>query len=70
MCNLEQDKPWFIKYTNEDGVDTGGMQRDSLSELCTELQSTVLDLLIPTDNTRDRLGNDQESWTLNLSLVA
>ena len=70
MHNSEKDCPWFIVYIREGGADTGGMQRDSLSELCHELQSSALDLFVPTENTVDKAGGNQDCWMLNPKLVA
>jgi len=44
--NTSDKKAWFVKYIGEYAVDDGGLFRDCLSEMCLELRSHVLPLLL------------------------
>ena len=44
--NTADKKAWFVKFIGEYAVDDGGLFRESLSELCSELRSDVLPLLL------------------------
>jgi len=44
--NNADKKAWFVKFIGEYALDDGGLFRESLSELCLELRSEVLPLLI------------------------
>jgi len=48
--NEQTKKAWFCKYIGESSVDDGGLFRDSMTEMCEELQSSCLDLFIPCGN--------------------
>lgn len=59
---------WKMTFQGEGGIDAGGLFRDSLREICAELQSEgSLKLLIPFPNQR-RMGTGQSRWILNSSL--
>jgi len=51
----------------EGATDAGGPFREVMNIACDELQSTFLDLFIPTPNNRSSSGTDREKWTLNPS---
>jgi hypothetical protein len=63
--NSADKKAWFVKFIGEFALDQGGLFRESLTELCQELQSPVLNLLIPTQNQKNLVGESREKWTLN-----
>ena len=48
--NAADKKAWFVKFIGEYAVDDGGLFRESLSELCAELRSPVLPLLLMSKN--------------------
>lgn len=48
--NSQTSRAWFVKFVGEGGIDDGGLFRESITELCYELQSNVLDLFIPCGN--------------------
>jgi len=48
--NTADRKAWFVKFIGEYAVDDGGLFRESLSELCSELRSNVLPLLLMSKN--------------------
>eukprot|EP00466_Bigelowiella_natans_P011582 jgi/Bigna1/55601/estExt_Genewise1Plus.C_650016 len=61
-------RPWVVSYAGFGGQDAGGLFRDSVSTLCTELQSKWVPLFIPVPNSRDGgVGDNQEKWLPNPS---
>ena len=44
------NRPFSVELINENSADAGGPMRDTISNLCTEIMSDVLPLLIPTGN--------------------
>ncbi len=57
-----------MTFEGEGGIDAGGLFRDSLREICAELQSEgSLKLLIPCPNQR-RMGSTQAKWIVNSGL--
>lgn len=72
--NNSDKKAWFVKYIGEAAVDDGGLFRDCLSEMCSELRHQVqtkpsvlclLPLLAPTKNHQGNVGQDREMHVLN-----
>ena len=59
--------PFNVTFKNEGGIDAGGLFRETLDQLCDELQSGCLPLLIPTPNNRSAFGEYREKWTVNSS---
>jgi hypothetical protein len=41
---------WYAKFTGENALDYGGPFRESIENICKELTTGVLTLLIPTEN--------------------
>jgi len=66
--NQSDKKAWFIKFIGEFALDQGGLFRESLTELCMELHSHVLSLLVPTANQRNNVGDNRDKWVLNPSI--
>jgi E3 ubiquitin-protein ligase HERC2 len=57
-----------MSFEGEGGIDAGGLFRDSVRELCAELQSEgSLKLLIPCPNQK-RMANGQAGWIVNPAL--
>lgn len=54
-----------MKYIGESSNDDGGLFRDSITEFCLELQSKVLNLLIPCGNQAANLGDNRDAWVIN-----
>lgn len=48
--NHSDKKAWFVKFIGEYALDDGGLFRESLSELCQELKTDVLPLMVKTAN--------------------
>jgi hypothetical protein len=44
--NKSDKRAWFAKFIGEYAVDDGGLFRECLSEMCSELRSNVLPILI------------------------
>lgn len=57
--------PFSVKFKNEEAVDQGGPYSDSISQICKELQSHVLPLLIKSPNQAHHIGLFREKWILN-----
>ena len=63
--NSSDKRAWFAKFIGEYAVDDGGLFRECLSEMCSELRSNVLPILIQTKNQLNNVGLDREMWVLN-----
>ena len=50
------NQPYRVQFAGEGGIDAGGLFRDSLAQVCTELQSPHLPLLLPCPNARHGVG--------------
>jgi hypothetical protein len=61
---------WKVKFVGEGLDDIGGGYSDSISEMCTELQTGALPLLLQTPNGRDRVGVNQDCFILNSSCTS
>jgi E3 ubiquitin-protein ligase HERC2 len=59
---------WKMSFQGEGGIDAGGLFRDSVREICAELQSEgSLKLLLPCPNQK-RMGSSQSRWIVNPAL--
>ncbi len=67
LRSMESGRSWKMKYKGEGGTDAGGLFRDSLREMCCELQSypCSLKLLLPCPNQRFSTGDNQDKWVPN-----
>jgi len=62
----KRDKyPFNVKFKGEGGIDAGGLFRETLDQICDELQSGCLQLLIPSPNNRSAFGEFREKWIVN-----
>jgi hypothetical protein len=65
---------WVTTFEGEGGSDHGGLFRDSLREICAELQSPgghgALQLLLPCPNQRLGRGPNQDKWIPYLNVEA
>jgi hypothetical protein len=48
--NSSDKRAWFVKFIGEFALDDGGLFRECLTEMCGELRSAVLPLLVETAN--------------------
>jgi len=60
-------RAWQIQYEGEGGQDAGGLFRDSMTHICSELQSKHLPLFIPCPNSHTKFGDNQEKFVPNPS---
>ncbi len=64
----KKDKfPFKAKFKGEGGIDAGGLFRETLDQICEELQSSCLPLLVPTPNNKTAYGEYREKWTVSPS---
>jgi len=54
-----------VNYRGEGSVDAGGPYNEVMSNICDELQSSFLRLLVPTQNNQHNMGEHRESWIVN-----
>ncbi len=54
-----------VNFSGEGSIDAGGPYRETLTNICQELQSSVLPLLIPTPNNKNNHGQFRECWMIN-----
>jgi len=62
MINNSTDRAWNSKFIGEGSIDVGGPYRECIHEICKELQSHVLPLLIPTQNQKNDFGEHRDKW--------
>ena len=63
----KDQNPFTVQFVGEASIDAGGPYREAVSQLCTELQSGALPLLIPSPNQKNDSGQFREKWVLNPS---
>lgn len=56
-----------VTYRGEAAIDAGGPYNEVISNICDELQSTFLHLLIPTPNNSHNMGENRDCWIVNSS---
>lgn len=61
------NQAWITRLEGEGGVDHGGLYRESLREICAELQAQegLLKILLPCPNQRMAMGSCQDKWLPN-----
>ena len=59
--------PFNVKFKGEGGIDAGGLFRETIDQLCEELQSSILPLFVPTANNKTGFGEYREKYTINPS---
>ncbi|XP_048876533.1 probable E3 ubiquitin-protein ligase HERC1 isoform X3 [Brienomyrus brachyistius] len=63
-------RAWKVKLIGEGADDAGGVFDDTITEMCQELQSGVVDLLIHTPNTSADMGSNTDRFLLNPAAVS
>ncbi|XP_065100040.1 probable E3 ubiquitin-protein ligase HERC1 isoform X2 [Paramisgurnus dabryanus] len=58
-------RAWKVKLVGEGADDAGGVFDDTITEMCQELQSGVVDLLIHTPNSSADVGSNTDRFLLN-----
>jgi len=56
-----------VNFIGEGSIDAGGPYRETLTNICKELMSPVLPLLIQTPNNKNNHGQYRECWMANPS---
>lgn len=59
------DRPFSVDMINEGSIDGGGPMRDIISNICEELTSSILPLLLPTANNLARVEPSMDCYKLN-----
>ncbi|XP_076465936.1 putative E3 ubiquitin-protein ligase HERC1 isoform X3 [Babylonia areolata] len=62
-------RAWKVKLVGEGADDAGGVFDDTITEMCLELESGVVPLLIPTPNAKNESGNNRDRFLLNPALT-
>ncbi|XP_035245722.1 probable E3 ubiquitin-protein ligase HERC1 isoform X2 [Anguilla anguilla] len=58
-------RAWKVKLVGEGADDAGGVFDDTITEMCQELESGVVDLLIHTPNSSADVGSNTDRFLLN-----
>ncbi|XP_050402259.2 probable E3 ubiquitin-protein ligase HERC1 [Patella vulgata] len=58
-------RAWKVKLIGEGADDAGGVFDDTITEMCLELESGIVPLLIPTPNCKSETGNNRDRFLLN-----
>ncbi|OMJ70944.1 hypothetical protein SteCoe_30969 [Stentor coeruleus] len=64
------ERIYKINYRGEASIDAGGPYNESMSNICDELQSTFIRLLVPVQNNVHNMGENREAWTINPSATS
>ncbi|KAL8615069.1 hypothetical protein ACOMHN_013603 [Nucella lapillus] len=62
-------RAWKVKLVGEGADDAGGVFDDTITEMCQELESGVVPLLVPTPNSKNESGNNRDRFLLNPALT-
>ncbi|KAM6980533.1 putative E3 ubiquitin-protein ligase HERC1 [Aplochiton taeniatus] len=60
-------RAWKVKLVGEGADDAGGVFDDTITEMCQELETRVVDLLIPSPNATAEVGYNRDRFLLNPS---
>ncbi|XP_076880016.1 putative E3 ubiquitin-protein ligase HERC1 isoform X2 [Brachyhypopomus gauderio] len=60
-------RAWKVKLVGEGADDAGGVFDDTITEMCQELETGVVDLLIPSPNSTAEVGYNRDRFLLNPS---
>nr|XP_014345328.1 PREDICTED: probable E3 ubiquitin-protein ligase HERC1 [Latimeria chalumnae] len=63
-------RAWKVKLIGEGADDAGGVFDDIITEMCQELESETLGLLIPTPNSAAEVGSNRDRYLLNPSATS
>lgn len=58
-------RAFVVEFIGEGASDAGGPYRECMTNMCSELQSKILPLLIPTPNARESVGANTDQWMPN-----
>ncbi|KAA8579334.1 hypothetical protein FQN60_010674, partial [Etheostoma spectabile] len=60
-------RAWKVKLVGEGADDAGGVFDDTITEMCQELETGVVDLLIPSPNSTAEVGYNRDRFLFNPS---
>uniref|UniRef100_A0A8C4QS03 HECT-type E3 ubiquitin transferase n=1 Tax=Eptatretus burgeri TaxID=7764 RepID=A0A8C4QS03_EPTBU len=60
-------RAWKVKLVGEGADDAGGVFDDTITEMCQELETAIVDLLIPTPNCTADVGYNRDRFLFNPS---
>ncbi|ESN90899.1 hypothetical protein HELRODRAFT_104310 [Helobdella robusta] len=63
-------RAWKVQLIGEGADDAGGVFDDTITQICEELKSGVVPLLIPTPNSKSDEGYNKDKYLLNPSLTS
>ena len=63
-------RAWKVKLIGEGADDAGGVFDDTITEMCEELQSGIVPLLISTPNAKNETGYNRDRFLLNPALTS
>jgi len=58
-------KVFRAELVGEGSIDAGGPYREALDVMSKELQSSVLPVLVQSENQKSHHGENQECWVIN-----
>jgi hypothetical protein len=61
------ERIYKVNYRGEGSIDAGGPYNESMSNMCDELMSSFLRLLVPTSNNTNNMGEYRDAWIINPS---
>ncbi|CAH1255597.1 HERC1 [Branchiostoma lanceolatum] len=63
-------RAWKVKLVGEGADDAGGVFDDTITEMCQELETGVIDLFLPTPNSSVEVGCNRDRFVLNPSATS
>ncbi|PVD19395.1 hypothetical protein C0Q70_19883 [Pomacea canaliculata] len=63
-------RAWKVKLVGEGADDAGGVFDDTITEMCQELESGAVPLLIQTPNSKNESGNNRDRFLLNPGMIS
>lgn len=63
-------RAWKVKLVGEGADDAGGVFDDTITEMCQEITSGIVPLLIPTPNALNDEGFNRDKYLLNPQLLS
>ncbi|CAH1796720.1 unnamed protein product [Owenia fusiformis] len=63
-------RAWKVKLIGEGADDAGGVFDDTITEMCQELETGVVPLLIPTPNGQNETGYNRDRFILNPAMTS
>ncbi|XP_050295909.1 probable E3 ubiquitin-protein ligase HERC1 isoform X2 [Anthonomus grandis grandis] len=63
-------RAWKVKLVGEGADDAGGVFDDTITEMCQEITSNAVPLLVPTPNARNEEGFNRDKYLLNPQLTS